>query len=75
MKTKDEFKQWLKALPAQTEFCDGLRIHSCPIAKFTGEMAEKGAPRNPDWANQFMSRYDAIFGHSLAEAIRIAETL
>lgn len=73
MKTKDDFKLWLKRLPPDTTFCQDLRILSCPIARFTGEPALKQLAQG--WQFEFMDKFDRLCSSSLEDAIRIAETL
>lgn len=74
MKTKKEFREWLRSLPPGTEFCIGLRIDTCPIAMFTGQQA-RADEANAPWANEFMNKFDANQSSTLADAIRIADGL
>ncbi len=81
MKSKEEFLAWLRSLPADTKFCEGMRIETCPIAKFTGQQACTEDLHMPEWATTFMEHFDGRTDEhpmprfSLKHAIQIAEAL
>lgn len=76
--TKEDFLAWLRAQPADTKFCDSelKRCETCPLAKFTGRIANYVVYEPGTWQREFMYAYDSILGEpTLADAIRIAESL